>query len=69
MRLAAWFLAVWPQAFEHASQEWLAARQASCPVGVGFGCEPFESLLVAGFAARNKIKGHCLLPASIGPIV
>jgi hypothetical protein len=21
MRLAAWFLAVWPQAFEHASQE------------------------------------------------
>jgi hypothetical protein len=24
---------------------------------------------VAGFAARNKIKGHCLLPASIGPIV
>jgi hypothetical protein len=24
---------------------------------------------VAGFAARNKIKGHCLLPASIGPFV
>jgi len=38
MRLIAWFLAVWPQAFEHASQEWLAARQASCPVGVSLGC-------------------------------
>jgi len=52
MRLIAWFLAVWPQAFEHASQEWLAARQASCPVGVSLGCEPVESLFASCAVSR-----------------
>ena len=54
LRLVAWLLAVWPQAFEHASQEWLAARQASRPVGVGSGCEPFESL----FAVLRCQQGY-----------
>ena len=52
MRLASWFLAVWPQAFEHASQEWLAACQASCPVGVSLGCEPVESLFASCAVSR-----------------
>ena len=68
MRVAR-FLAVRPQAFEQAPERRLVSRRACCPIGIGLGPEPIGVPLALCAVRRVITEGHCLLPASSGPIV